>query len=196
MLQVPQRQDLGTLTKSKLSLLLVLFKHCSTRLLPIGEVRRHFLQVSIPPDNQSHNYIPRGHKFIYRVLTTVEPYSDDEVRAMLGVCDDDARFRYRYLGIRNKAIISLFAAGLRVEELSLIRLSSLDSRLQEVRVMSKGAKVRVVPISREARKALKQYLTLRLPGVDELWLTGGRPADVASRGQDNDTEAKKAGGSC
>jgi site-specific recombinase XerD len=107
----------------------------------------------------------------------VEPYSDDEVRAMLSVCDDDAHFRYRYLGIRNKAIISLFVAtGLRVEELSLIHMSSLDPRLQQVRVMGKGAKSRVVPISREARKALKHYLELRPPGGDELWKTDdGQP---------------------
>ena len=109
----------------------------------------------------------------------VEPYSDDEVRAMLGVCDDDARFRYRYLGIRNKAIISLFiATGLRVEELSQIRLPSLDPRLQEVRVMGKGAKARVVPISREARKALKRYLEIRPPG-GELWLSDdGQPMSL------------------
>jgi len=107
----------------------------------------------------------------------VEPYSDDEVRALLSLCEDEARFRYRYLGVRNRAIISLFVAtGLRLEELAGIRLTSLDSRLQEVRVMGKGAKVRVVPISREARKVLKQYLTLRTPGGDDLWLTDdGQP---------------------
>ena len=107
----------------------------------------------------------------------VEPYPDDEIRAMLGVCDDDAQFRYRYLGIRNKAIISLFVAtGVRVDEMARMRLSSLDPRLNEVRVTGKGAKSRVVPISREARKALKHYLEIRPPGGDELWLTDdGQP---------------------
>ena len=63
----------------------------------------------------------------------VEPYSDDEVRAMLGVCRHDATFRYRFLGLRNLAIISLLVAtGLRLEELSGIGLSDLDARLTEV----------------------------------------------------------------
>jgi len=102
----------------------------------------------------------------------VEPYSDDEVRAMLGVCHDDATFRYRFLGLRNLAIICLLVAtGLRLEELSGIGLSNLDARLTEVRVVGKGAKPRVVPISGEARKALRHYLQVRPPGGEPLWLT-------------------------
>ncbi len=53
----------------------------------------------------------------------VLPYSDDEVYAMLSLCEDDARLRYRTLGLRNKAVISLFVAtGLRVAELTNIKL--------------------------------------------------------------------------
>ena len=102
----------------------------------------------------------------------VKPYSDEEVYAMLDVCESDIRFRYRYLGIRNKAIISLFVAtGLRLSELAHIRLSDLDPRLQQLQIMGKGAKMRVVPIDGEARKALKHYLELRPRGGDELWKT-------------------------
>lgn len=102
----------------------------------------------------------------------VEPYSDDEIRAMLELCEDDGRHRYRYLGIRNKAIVSIFVGtGLRVEELSKMRLSALDPGLRQARVMGKGAKARTVPISTETRKALKRYLQVRLPGGDELWKT-------------------------
>ncbi len=112
----------------------------------------------------------------------VEPYSDDEVRAILGVCDEDARFRYIYLGVRNKAVISLFiATGLRLEELSRIKLSDIDSHLQELRVLGKGNKFRIVPIDGEARKALKHYLQMRPPGGDELWKTDdGQPLCVSS----------------
>lgn len=102
----------------------------------------------------------------------VEPYRDEEVQAFLQLCDDDARFRYRYLGIRNKAIVSLFVdTGLRLTELSEIRLSQLDPRLQQVRVMGKGAKARVVPINGEAKKSLRRYLDIRPPGGEELWKT-------------------------
>jgi len=102
----------------------------------------------------------------------VKPYTDEEVYAMLDVCESDIRFRYRYLGIRNKAIISLFVAtGLRLSELANIRLSDLDPRLQQLQVMGKGAKMRMVPIDGEARKALKHYLEFRPRGGDELWKT-------------------------
>ncbi len=107
----------------------------------------------------------------------VHPYSDDEVRAMLSVCEDDINFGYRYLGIRNKAIISLFiSTGLRLEELSNIGLSDFDPRLQQLQVLGKGHKVRVVPINGEAKKTLKRYLEFRPQRGEVLWLTDeGQP---------------------
>jgi integrase/recombinase XerD len=102
----------------------------------------------------------------------VHPYSDDEVRAMLLVCEDDIKFGYRYLGIRNKAIISLFiSTGLRLEELSNIGLSDFDPRLQQLEVLGKGQKVRVVPVNGEAKKALRRYLEFRPKGGEALWLS-------------------------
>ena len=102
----------------------------------------------------------------------VRPYTDDEVRAMLEVCEDDIRFGYRYLGIRNKAIISMFiSTGLRLEELSNAGLSDFDPRLQQLQVLGKGRKVRVVPINGEARKALRRYLEFRPQRGEALWLT-------------------------
>ena len=113
----------------------------------------------------------------------VEPYSDEQVMAILEACENGHRPRGRYMGaspqaitymgIRNKAIISLFVAtGLRLEELSGIRLSDLDPRLQQIRVMGKGAKLRVVPVDGEAKKALRRYLEEARPqGGDELWKT-------------------------
>ncbi len=102
----------------------------------------------------------------------VEPYTDKDVQAMLNLCEDEARFRHRYLGLRNKAIISLFVAtGLRLTELSDITLSDLDPRLQQVRVMGKGAKMRVVPLDGEVRKSLRHYLEIRPRAGDKLWKT-------------------------
>ncbi len=117
----------------------------------------------------------------------VEPYSDEQVMAILKVCENDARTRRRrncvssqgtnYLGIRNKAIISLFVStGLRQEELTGIGLSDLDPRLQQIRIMGKGAKLRVVPLDGEARRALRDYLEIRQRGGDDLWKTDdGQP---------------------
>ena len=102
----------------------------------------------------------------------VEPYSDDEVKAMLDVCENEFRYRSRFLGSRNKAIISVFAdTGLRLDELASIRLSDLGARLQQIRVMGKGTKMRIVPLQSESRKALSRYLMHRPRDCgDWLWL--------------------------
>ena len=113
----------------------------------------------------------------------VEPYSNQEIKAMLDTCEQDIQHFYRYLGIRNHAIISLFIdTSLRLSELAGIKLSDLDPNLHQMRVMSKGAKLRVVPLNGEARKALKRYLTqARQPGGDELWKTDdGQPLSRCS----------------
>ncbi|KKM15885.1 hypothetical protein LCGC14_1691580, partial [marine sediment metagenome] len=112
----------------------------------------------------------------------VEPYSDDEVRAFLAVCEEDIRVGFRSLGLRNRAIISLFVAtGLRLEELAGISLQRLDPRLQQLGVTGKGQKDRIVPVNGEARKALRAYLAVRPSGGDELWRTDdGGPLSPSS----------------
>ncbi|GAI34207.1 unnamed protein product, partial [marine sediment metagenome] len=97
---------------------------------------------------------------------------------MLSVCEQDIEHRNRYLGIRNKAIVSVFIdTGLRLSELAGMKLSELDPKLHQIRVMGKGTKLRVVPLNGEAMKALKRYLSQqRRPGGDEVWLTDdGQP---------------------
>ncbi len=136
-----------------------------------GQVMKCFFNWAENEEYLEHNPLARF-KLGSPKYRQVEPYSDDEVRAMIEICKQDARYRYRYLGIRNLAIISLFVAtGLRLEELSNIRLSNFDPRLQQFEVNGKGSKKRLLPINGEARKALKRYLELREPGGDELWKT-------------------------
>jgi len=121
----------------------------------------------LPKNPAARLEMPRPH---YR---QVEPYSNQEIRDMLDVCERDITNNHGYPGIRNKAIISLFIdTGLRLSELSGIKLTDLDPNLHQLRVMGKGAKMRVVPINGLARKALKCYLTqARQPGGDWLWKT-------------------------
>lgn len=89
----------------------------------------------------------------------VEPYRDDEVSAMLAACDREMLRGSRFFGARDKAIISVFIdTGLRLNELAEMKLSELDPQLQQVRVLGKGARMRVVPLNGQARKALKLYL--------------------------------------
>lgn len=62
-------------------------------------------------------------------------------------------------GPRNKAILEvLFSCGLRVSELTGLKISNLYLDIDFVKVTGKGSKERLVPIGGEAKKALKIYL--------------------------------------
>lgn len=64
----------------------------------------------------------------------------------------------KWEGQRNKAIIEvLFSCGLRVSELVNLKMSALYLNEQFVRIMGKGSKERLVPISENAIKQLKYW---------------------------------------
>jgi integrase/recombinase XerC len=67
--------------------------------------------------------------------------------------------RGKPLGLRDLAMLEvLYSCGIRVSELSGLNLSSVDFGQRLVRVVGKGNKERIVPIGREALKALQAYL--------------------------------------
>ncbi|WEA01949.1 site-specific tyrosine recombinase XerD [Mucilaginibacter sp. SJ] len=62
-------------------------------------------------------------------------------------------------GMRNKAILeTLYGSGLRVSELTELRLSNLYLDIEFIKVTGKGNKERLVPIGSEAIKALKVWI--------------------------------------
>jgi integrase/recombinase XerD len=62
-------------------------------------------------------------------------------------------------GARNKAIIEvLYSCGLRVSELTELKLSNLYLDIEFIKVVGKGSKERLVPIGGEAVKALKIWI--------------------------------------
>ena len=68
----------------------------------------------------------------------------------------------KWEGHRNRAIIEvLFSCGLRVSELTNLKLSNLYIEEQYIRVMGKGAKERLVPISPRALDELNYWFTDR-----------------------------------
>ncbi len=71
---------------------------------------------------------------------------------------------------RDKAILELlFSTGLRVSELCSLR-NDLDLKLDEFAIRGKGGKVRVVFLSEEAKKAVKEYLKIRKDISDALFV--------------------------
>ncbi len=69
---------------------------------------------------------------------------------------------------RDDAVIELlYGSGLRVAELCSLNLDSLDVRKRCVRVMGKGSKERIVPVSDPTLAAVKAWRTLRNELVDD-----------------------------
>ena len=67
------------------------------------------------------------------------------------------------LGLRDRAMLELlYGGGLRVAELVGLDTGDYDAGAREVRVVGKGNKQRIVPVTEQARVALASYLLRRL----------------------------------
>jgi len=65
----------------------------------------------------------------------------------------------RWIGVRDKAILELmYATGVRVEELSNLKVDDLNMDVGFIRCIGKGGKERIVPMGKEAVRAVKKYL--------------------------------------
>jgi site-specific recombinase XerD len=89
--------------------------------------------------------------------------------------------------VRDRALLEvLYGTGLRVSELAGMRVRDVEG-VDLVRVMGKGSKERVVPLTGEARKAVDGYLARGRPALatkaagDSLWV-GTRGGPLGRRG--------------
>ncbi len=79
-------------------------------------------------------------------------------------------------GIRDRAMIELlYSAGLRATELVELKMGDLFFDEGYIRVVGKGSKQRLVPVSREAQRRIEEYIPLRnnslRDNVDTLFLS-------------------------
>lgn len=64
-----------------------------------------------------------------------------------------------WMAARDMAILELlYGSGLRLSECASLDVSDLDSSLSTVRVLGKGQKERILPVSEVALKAIKEYM--------------------------------------
>lgn len=78
----------------------------------------------------------------------------EEIDSMLNAVE-----MFKPEGQRNKAIIEmLYSCGLRVSELIGIKMSNINYRLNIVKIEGKGNKERIIPLSKNAKAEIKQYL--------------------------------------
>ena len=102
------------------------------------------------------------------------PYSREDVRLMLSLCDRGADHvrpgkarcdHGRPSALRARAIITLLVdTGNRASELCELRIHNCDLRNHRVTVMGKGRKERLQPISPRTAKAIWRYLASREDG--------------------------------
>ncbi|MEO6893208.1 MAG: tyrosine-type recombinase/integrase [Ktedonobacteraceae bacterium] len=103
----------------------------------------------------------------------IPTYNYDDVNKLLEACEEsehnDPAIR-RALSARNRAIVSLFIdTGIRLGELSKLRLGDIDKKERVLLVHRKGNKWQQVPVSRDGFKPLHVYLSqhrLTLAGSD------------------------------
>ncbi len=106
--------------------------------------------------------------------------SEKEVRSLLKACegkDFEAR--------RDYAMVRIFlATGARRTEVAGIRLDEVDLDVRVIKVMGKGRRPRVAPLSHKAVQALDRYLRVRaeLPRASEPWLWLGHKGRLTSNG--------------
>ncbi|MBP1759147.1 MAG: tyrosine recombinase XerC [Firmicutes bacterium] len=81
----------------------------------------------------------------------------DQIEGLLGAPDETD-----LLGCRDKVILELlYGSGLRVSELISLNRESLDLDSGLIRVLGKGSKERVVPVTNYAIQAIRAYLGMR-----------------------------------
>jgi len=71
------------------------------------------------------------------------------------------------LGLRDRAILeTIYASGIRVGELVSLDRESIDFAAGYARVLGKGKRERIVPLGRQAVKALKDYVIIGRPKLE------------------------------
>jgi integrase/recombinase XerD len=109
----------------------------------------------LPVDVAEHLTLPRRWQRLPKALT------DSEITRLL-----QPRLPESPESLCTQAVLELaYASGLRISELSALRLEQLQLDSSFVRVVGKGNKERVVPLGRPAVASLRRYLETGRPGL-------------------------------
>jgi len=85
-------------------------------------------------------------------------FTEAEMQSLLNIPDLSSKF-----GIRNRAIMELiYSSGLRISEISGCRINNINFTTRIIKVLGKGNKERLIPVSNSACQYLTMYLDIRL----------------------------------
>jgi integrase/recombinase XerD len=138
-------------------------------------VFRHLEEKNLLFDNPARKLrIPKPNVVLGTVMT------EKEVQRILAVPD-----LTRPMGVRNRALLeTLYATGIRREEVLRLTVFDVDLDRATLRVMGKGRKERLIPLGKHAVKYLRIYLHEARPKMlpkftaapEALWLDRNRTA--------------------
>jgi len=84
-------------------------------------------------------------------------FSEKEMDELLNIPDLSNKF-----GIRNRAILELiYSSGLRISEIAKCKTGQIDLNDKQIRIIGKGNKERIVPVSSKAKIAIRNYDKIR-----------------------------------
>jgi len=126
----------------------------------------------------------------------IQPYSLEAIKRIIQLCDYDYEHGAKFLGSRNRAIVLvLLDSGLRLSELTNIKIQDIDTEKGWIKVLGKGGKERVVRIGKAAQKALWRYLMYRGESDhEEVWLSEEKRPMQSSGVQSTIQSLKKRAG--
>jgi len=110
------------------------------------------------------------------VQSKINFLTPDQITELLAAPDPTTK-----QGLRDRAIMeTLFSTGMRVKELTLLNVSQLNLKLDEMElsIVGKGKKVRTVFISARALAALKKYLATRADNSPALFINYRPSKDI------------------
>ncbi|QAY73806.1 tyrosine recombinase XerC [Agromyces protaetiae] len=126
---------------------------------------------AIPADPAARLRAPKALRTLPRVLT------QGAIEGILTRLDERASAGDP-AAARDSAIVELlYAAGLRVSELTGLDVGSIDRSRRTVRVLGKGSKERVVPYGSPAARSLDRYLEVARPALLEAAAGHGRAGE-------------------
>lgn len=112
-------------------------------------------------------------------VALVDYLDRDEIQALLDAPDPTTRS-----GVRDRAMLHLaYAAGLRVSELTGLMCGDLaQPHLDTVHVSGKGRRERILPLWKETRAVLRQWLAIRPGGGDRNLVLNARARAMSRHG--------------
>ncbi len=127
------------------------------RVAAVRSFFRHQVLLGERDDNPAAELdLPRRRRTLPRTLSPAE--AERLVEAAIGTTPR---------ALRDRALVELlYGAGLRVSEAVGLYKASVDLEARLVRCVGKGSKERVVPIGRQAARALRRYLSRGRPYLD------------------------------